>query len=110
MRKLDLIIIDQNLVNFIDALIINDNGEVTNMNSDHNTLVSILKTGYARTKWEKTKHKTWKFGTLDKIKYNVTLEQALDNIDKTISDVDELNKAIVQAVEATLQATAELNK
>ena len=51
-----------------------------------------MNTGYARIKWE-TKPKTWNFGTLDKVKYNVTLEQALNNIDKTISDVDELNKA-----------------
>ena len=54
---LDLIIIDQNLINFIDALIIDDKREVTTMNTDHITLVSLLNTGYARIKWERAKLK-----------------------------------------------------
>ena len=49
------------------------------------------------------------FGTLDKVNYTVKLEQALRNIDKTMRNV-ELNKAIIPAVEDTLQATAEFNK
>ena len=106
---LDLMIIDQNHINFIDALIINDKREVTTMNTDHNTLVSRLNTGYARIKWEKAKPKNQNFSTLDKVNYTLKLEQALSNIDKTMRNVDELNKAIIPAVEDTLQATAELN-
>ena len=67
--------IDQDLVNFIDALIIDDKREITIKNTDHNTLVSLLNTGYARIKWEKPKQKTWNFGTLDKVKFNATLNR-----------------------------------
>ena len=49
---LDLMIIDQKMVNFIDALIIDDERGVTTTNTDHNTLVSLLNTGYERIKWE----------------------------------------------------------
>ena len=50
-------IIDQKIVNFIDVLIIDDEREVTTMNTDHNTLVSLLNTGYKRIKGEKPKPK-----------------------------------------------------
>ena len=56
---LDLMIIDQALINFIEPLIIDDEREVTTMNTDHNTLISLLNTGYKRIKWEKPKPKTW---------------------------------------------------
>ena len=36
---LDLMIIDQNLVNFIEALIIDAKREITTMNTDHNAIV-----------------------------------------------------------------------
>ena len=52
-------IIDQALINFIEPLIIDDEREVTTMNTDHNTLISLLNTGYKRIKWEKPKPKTW---------------------------------------------------
>ena len=81
------------------------------MNTDHNTLVSLLhNTGYERIKWEKPKPKTWNFGTLDKQKFIKTLAGAVGSIDESILDVDKLNTAIVQAMEDTLQATAELHK
>ena len=51
------------------------------MNTDHNTLVSLLNTGYERIKWEKPKSKTWNFATLDKQKFITTLTLALDTIE-----------------------------
>ena len=54
-------IIDQKMVNFIDALIIDDEREVTNMNTDHNTLVSLLNKGYERIKWEKLQRSSLMF-------------------------------------------------
>ena len=103
-------IIDQALINFIDALIIHDKRKVTTLNTDHNTLVSLLNTGYERIKWEKPKPKTWNFGTLDKQKFITTLAGAVASIDESILEVDGLNTAIIQATESTLQATAELNR
>ena len=50
-------IIDQALINFIEALIIDDKREVTSMNTDHNTLVSLLNTGYERIKWKSSNQK-----------------------------------------------------
>ena len=51
-------IIDQALINFVEALIIYDKREVTSMNTDHHKLVSPLNTWYERIKREKPKPKT----------------------------------------------------
>ena len=90
-------IIDQELINFIEALIIDDEREVTTMNTDHNTLISLLNTGYERIKWEKPKPKTWNFATLDKQKFITTFAAAVNSIDESLSAVDGLNTAIIQA-------------
>ena len=39
-------------------VVIDDEREVPTMNTDHNTLVSLLNTGYQRIKWDKPKPKT----------------------------------------------------
>ena len=80
------------------------------MNTDHNTLVSLLNTGYERIKWEKPKPKTWNFDTLDKQKFITTFAAAVNSIDESLSAVDGLNTAIIQAMESTLKATAELHR
>ena len=91
-------------------VVIDDEREVPTMNTDHNTLVSLLNTGYHRIKWDKPKPKTWNFGTLDKQNFAATLTQELRNIDTSISDINEMNTTIIEAMKITLQATAEFNK
>ena len=80
------------------------------MNTDHNTLVSLLNTGYAKIRGDKVKAKTQNFDNLDVVTYNDTLNQALSYINQTTGNVDDLYKAITQAVEDTLSATAEEEK
>ena len=107
---LDLMIMDKNLINFVDALIIDDKREVTTINSDHNLMVTALNTGYARIKWASSKPKTWNFDTLDKNKYCAELKQALKLVEPETTNVDDLNKEITEKIRETLQKTAEVNK
>jgi hypothetical protein len=58
----------------------------------------------------KAQTENMELGTLDKQKFITTFAAAVNSIDESLSAVDGLNTAIIQAMESTMQATAELHR
>ena len=95
---IDYMIMDEELVPWVKALVIDDEREITTLSTDHNFLSSLINLNYTRLKWDKPQNKTWDFVSLDKTQYCTVLEERISQIPPDISNTEELNFAITKAI------------
>ena len=103
---LDLVLTHRNNAQDVSALIIDEDRELTNISTDHNISVSILKVNYNTVEWQPSPAMRWDLKGIDDAQFNKTLQETLQTNEQ--DSIEQEDQALTQAIQVCLQKHAKL--
>ena len=114
---LDLIIVDNDFIHKVKALIIDDDRELASIPTDHNPLICLIQANYHRIHWDTPELLVWDLKHIKKDVFDKTLKHSLSakqkqrkltKLDKSVETVDQHIKESIE--EALNMSTKKIPK